>query len=96
MATTGWRMARVVSRASVFMAFCAPSTDRASTSVSGNVSCVTLSPIQEAKDSLSHKSSHQAMVTRSPNHMCAISCAVTSISRRRWATLAPAGSIRRI
>ena len=28
----------------------------------------------EAKASLSHRSSHQRIVTRSPNHMCAISC----------------------
>ena len=27
-----------------------------------------------ANDSFSHRSSHQRMVTRSPNHMCAISC----------------------
>src|SRR5580658_7477861 len=30
-----------------------------------------------ANDSLSHKSSHHFMVTRSPNHMCAISCRIT-------------------
>ncbi|CAM4104015.1 hypothetical protein STAL104432_32225 [Streptomyces albus] len=30
-----------------------------------------------ANDSFSHKSSHQRNVTRSPNHMCAISCAIT-------------------
>ena len=29
-----------------------------------------------ANDSFSHRSSHQRMVTRSPNHMCAISCAI--------------------
>ena len=29
---------------------------------------------QVANDSFSHRSSHQRMVTRSPNHMCAISC----------------------
>ena len=40
---------------------------------------------------MSHRSSHQAMVTRSPNHMCASSCAVTSIISRRWATLGPGG-----
>ena len=68
MACTGWRIERVVRRASVFMARCAPSTERTSTSVSWNASWVTLSPIQEAKDSLSQRSSHQAMVTRSPNH----------------------------
>src|ERR1700733_1955230 len=34
-----------------------------------------------AKDSLSHKSSHHRMVTRSPNHMCAISCSTVSARR---------------
>ena len=29
-----------------------------------------------ANDSLSQRSSHQRMVTRSPNHMCAISCRI--------------------
>src|SRR5215467_3203465 len=33
---------------------------------------------QEANDSFSHRSSHQRMVTRSPNHMCAISCMIVS------------------
>ena len=36
---------------------------------------------QVANDSLSHRSSHQRMVTRSPNHMCAISCRI--VSQRR-------------
>src|SRR5256885_16023449 len=34
-------------------------------------------PAQVANDSFSHRSSHQRMVTRSPNHMWAISCAMT-------------------
>src|SRR6202008_3569022 len=34
-----------------------------------------------ANDSLSHKSSHHRMVTRSPNHMCAISCSTVSARR---------------
>src|ERR671928_1856427 len=33
---------------------------------------------QVANDSFSHRSSHQRMVTRSPNHMCAISCRIVS------------------
>src|ERR671918_2947629 len=36
---------------------------------------------QVANDSLSHRSSHQRMVTRSPNHMCAISCSTVSARR---------------
>ena len=34
-----------------------------------------------ANDSLSHRSSHQRMVTRSPNHMWAISCSTVSLRR---------------
>ncbi|PQM47739.1 hypothetical protein C1Y40_02053 [Mycobacterium talmoniae] len=34
-----------------------------------------------ANDSLSHRSSHHRMVTRSPNHMCAISCSTVSARR---------------
>src|SRR3712207_5628501 len=37
-----------------------------------------------ANDSFSHRSSHQRMVTRSPNHMCAISCRIVS-ARRSYA-----------
>ena len=37
-----------------------------------------------AKDSLSHRSSHQIMVTRSPNHMWASSCRIV-LSRERSA-----------
>ena len=33
--------------------------------------------MKSANDSLSQRSSHQAMVTRSPNHWCATSCAIT-------------------
>ena len=39
---------------------------------------------QEANASLSHRSSHQRMVTRSPNHMCAISCSSTEATIARW------------
>ena len=35
-------------------------------------------PAQVAKDSFSQRSSHQRIVTRSPNHMCAISCRIVS------------------
>lgn len=45
-----------------------------------------------ANDSFSQMSSHQRSVTRSPNHMCAISCAITmprvcrsvSVTAERW------------
>ena len=32
--------------------------------------------MNSAKDSLSHRSFHHFMVTRSPNHMCASSCRI--------------------
>ena len=41
---------------------------------SGNSASTALSPIHDAKLSFSHRSFHHAIVTRSPNHMCAISC----------------------
>ena len=48
---------------------------------------VALTPAQvaahEANASLSHRSSHQRIVTRSPNHMCAISCSSTSATIAR-------------
>ena len=50
---------------------------------SGNNQSTALVPIQEAKLSLSQRSSHHSMVTRSPNHICAISCATTSATRCR-------------
>ena len=37
--------------------------------------------MNSAKDSFSHRSFHQRMVTRSPNHMCASSCR-TVMARR--------------
>src|SRR6187402_3514807 len=36
-------------------------------------------PTYSAKDSLSHRSSHHFMVTRSPNHMWASSCMTTTV-----------------
>src|SRR5438093_1939136 len=35
----------------------------------------------DAKLSFSHRSSHHRMVTRSPNHICAISCRMVSARR---------------
>jgi hypothetical protein len=40
-------------------------------------------PAQVANDSFSHRSSHQRMVTKSPNHMCAISCRIVSARASR-------------
>ena len=62
----------------------------------GNTSSVILAAIQSANDSLSHRSSHHAMVTRSPNHMCASSWHVTLAFERRCATVALAASSNRM
>ncbi len=40
-----------------------------------------------ANDSFSHRSSHHRMVTRSPNHMWAISCRIVSARRSRAASV---------
>jgi hypothetical protein len=44
-------------------------------------------PISSANDSLSHRSSHHRMVTRSPNHMWLISCAITIARCRRLSSV---------
>ncbi len=48
-----------------------------------------------AKASLSQMPSHQPIVTRSPNHMWASSCAITSATRSSSARAASALSTRR-
>ena len=50
---------------------------------SGFHSIIVRSAIHVAKDSFSHTSSHHASVTRSPNHWCAISCALME-AWTRW------------
>lgn len=40
-----------------------------------------------AKDSLSHRSFHHFMVTRSPNHMCASSCRTVTTRRSLMASV---------
>ena len=50
---------------------------------SGKRWSTALSPIQEAKLSFSHRSLHQAIVTRSPNHMWAISWEMMEATRCR-------------
>src|ERR1043165_7514018 len=72
--TTGW----VVLREASWIACSRPLIRPSRGSHSGCRAAVALVDIQEAKPSFSQRSSHQAMVTRSPNHWCAISCAATS------------------
>ena len=52
-------------------------------SVNAVASVAAQKQAQLANASLSHRSSHQRMVTMSPNHMCAISCSrITARSSR--------------
>src|SRR5699024_10781048 len=50
------------------------------------VACAEASaPMYSANDSLSHKSSHHCGVTKSPNHMCDISCKIVLVRAACWA-----------
>ena len=49
--------------------------------------------MNSAKDSLSHRSSHHFIVTRSPNHMCACSWRIV-MTRRSMS--APVGFVRKM
>ena len=48
--------------------------------------------MNSAKDSLSHRSSHHVIVTRSPNHMWDISCMRVFARPWYWARVAPSGN----
>src|SRR6187402_2278772 len=57
------------------------------------VSTVASVDTYSAKDSLSHRSFHHFMVTRSPNHMCASSCNTVVVRR---STRACGGLLRKM
>ena len=59
---------------------------------SGRQRSLAFLPIHSAKLSLSQMSVHHTGVTRSPNHWCASSCAVTSPKPRSWLNGASASS----
>ena len=61
---------------------------------SGFQASTASSSMKVAKASLSQMPFHHSMVTRSPNHMWAISCATTSATRSRSAWEAAASSTR--
>jgi hypothetical protein len=50
-------------------------------SVHSVASAVAMVDAHSANDSLSHRSFHHFMVTRSPNHMCASSCRIVTTRR---------------
>ena len=80
-------------RESRLIAFCfEPCTSCATAFQLGLRSPVTLLAIQLAKPSLSHRSSHQPIVTRSPNHWCATSCATVPNTFWRSVSLETLGS----
>ena len=92
----GWRIRRAVTRASAAMATLRIETRDSSIFHCGNQGSRALDVIQVAKASLSQMSSHQAVVTRSPNHMWANSCVVTLVCERRKVCVSSPGRTRRI
>ena len=88
----GWRMRRAVARLSGSSASERLAARSTATPQSGWKRSMTFSPIQLAKDSLSQMSSHQAMVTRSPNHWWASSWALMLAQSRRDAIVSSVGA----
>ena len=60
---------------------------------SGFQSSTAIISMKVANASLSHSPFHQRMVTKSPNHMCAFSCATTSATRSSSLRAAESSSI---
>ena len=87
----GWRMRRAVTSESTSIANERVPTRATREPQSGFQRPMILLPIHVAKDSFSHTSSHQAIVTRSPNHWCAVSWAQTLAYRRRKRIVSSAG-----
>ncbi len=87
-----WTIGWVEGRASISMALSLSPTAVSRLRHSGWKWSVALAAIQLAKPSLSHRSSHQAMVTRSPDHRWAISWAMTLKMTWRSAPLERRGS----
>jgi hypothetical protein len=71
----GWRILRAEVRVSAAMALERSSTRSTAAFQAGFQSSMALGPAQLAKASFSQMSSHQAVVTRSPNHWWATSWA---------------------
>ena len=72
------RMACVVGCASRFSVPSSPSASSCGMFHSGCIAATGLFSIHVANPSFSQMLSHHCIVTRSPNHWCAISCAITS------------------
>ena len=93
---TGSAMRRDETSRSVRMAWARDASTLVSQPQPGISSAVMRSPSQEAKDSFSQMSSHQAIVTRLPNHWWASSCAAvaTKLRSKRGVCSAGEASIR--
>ena len=90
--TTGYSIGRVASRASVSKAALRDSPKSTQRCQSGRKASVQVISMKVAKASLSQMPFHHFMVTRSPNHMCAISWAMTSTTACSSACVDVAGS----
>ena len=79
----GWRIFRAETSSSRSIAKPADSTASSSGCISGRATLIVRVAIQVAKPSLSQRSSHHSIVTRSPNHWCASSCVTTEVMLTR-------------
>ncbi len=75
--TTGCRTCRVDGSRSTSIAWRRRSSAVSRVCHAGMKRSTVLAAIHVANDSFSHTSFHHSIVTRSPNHWCAISCAAT-------------------
>jgi len=92
---TGYSIGRVVSSASISKAFARILWKTSKTRQSGSIESTQRYDMNVAKASFSQMPFHQRIVTRSPNHMCASSCAIVSATSSRSANVASASSISR-
>ncbi len=77
--TISWRIGWVVGATSAAYASCLSAASMpAHMSVNSVQATAAHAQAHSANASLSQRSSHQRMVTMSPNHMCAISCSSTA------------------
>ncbi len=86
---TGYSIERVLSSASTSNAIARDRRNWLHRSQSGRYASTASSSIRVANASFSQIPFHQRIVTRSPNHMCASSCAITSatVATSGWVAL---------
>ena len=86
---------RVASRASVSMAIVRDRANSTHRCQSGRHASVAFISMKVAKASLSQMPFHHFIVTRFPNHMCAVSWLMTSVRLRSSGVVAAVGSMSR-